>query len=241
MVGEEAGPPSPRGIDWDECQYRGEDGERVSDRCPPSRVPCGWGTAPPFIGQGGNSLHACCTIFLRVEAWRAAPRSWRPSWRILLESMCRGVSCAHKGVASRAPSTGGPYAAQWRSWRHLVPAHSNSIGDVVTVPGVALQWRGWSHRVDNDGEDRSRRPDVTAYPCAVTEKAFEGSAGPPSRARRVSRTRVGDTVSRSWHQPHRTVLHSGGDGLPQGVGETAPGCDSRACQGRGARPAVSEH
>jgi hypothetical protein len=25
--------------------------------------------APPFIGQGGSSLHACCTIFLRVEVW----------------------------------------------------------------------------------------------------------------------------------------------------------------------------
>jgi hypothetical protein len=23
---------------------------------------------------------------------------------------------------------GGPYAAQWRSWRRLVPAHSNTIG-----------------------------------------------------------------------------------------------------------------
>jgi hypothetical protein len=42
-----------------------------------------------------------------------------------------------------------------------VPVHSNSVRDVVTVPGVALQWRGWPHRVDSDGEDRSRRPDVT--------------------------------------------------------------------------------
>jgi hypothetical protein len=43
-----------------------------------------------------------------------------------------------------------------------VPVHSNSVRDVVTVPGVALQWRGWPHRVDNDREDRSRWPDVTA-------------------------------------------------------------------------------
>jgi hypothetical protein len=33
--------------------------------CPP----CGWGTAPPFIGQGWSSLHACRTISLRVEVW----------------------------------------------------------------------------------------------------------------------------------------------------------------------------
>jgi hypothetical protein len=38
-------------------------------------VSCGWGTAPPFIGQGGSSLHACRTIPLCVKAWRAVPRS----------------------------------------------------------------------------------------------------------------------------------------------------------------------
>jgi hypothetical protein len=69
--------------------------------------------------------------------------------------------------------------------------------DVVTVLGVARQWRGWPHRVDSDGKDRSRRLDATAWPCIVTEKAFEGAAGPPSRARCVSRTGVGGTVSRS--------------------------------------------
>jgi hypothetical protein len=50
--------------------------------------------------------------------------------------------------------------------------------DVVTVPSVVRQWRGWPRRVDSDGKDRSRRPDVTAWPCIVTKKAFEGAAGP---------------------------------------------------------------
>jgi hypothetical protein len=113
--------------------------------------------------------------------------------------------------------------------------------DVVTVPGVVQQWRGWPHRAESDGDDRSRRSDVTARPCVITEKTFEGAAGPPSRARRVSRTGVGGTTSRSRPQPHRIAPHSGGDGLTQGVGETAPGRDSRACQGRGVRPAVSGH
>jgi hypothetical protein len=58
------------------------------------------GTAPPFIGQGGSCLHACCTIFLRVKAWRAMPRSWRPSCRILLQSRRHGASCARTGAAS---------------------------------------------------------------------------------------------------------------------------------------------
>jgi hypothetical protein len=74
---------------------------------------------------------------------------------------------------------------------------SNSAGVVAVVRGVALQGRGWPHRVDSDGDDRSRRPDVTAWPCVSTEKMFEGAASPPSRARRVSRTGVGGTVSRS--------------------------------------------
>jgi hypothetical protein len=68
--------------------------------------------------------------------------------------------------------------------------------DVVTVPSVARQWRGWPHKVDIDGDYRSRRPDVTAWPCVIIEKAFEGAA-PPSRARRVSCTGVGGIASRS--------------------------------------------
>jgi hypothetical protein len=59
--------------------------------------------------------------------------------------------------------------------------------DVVTVPDVVLQWRGWSHKVDSNEDDRSRRPDVTVWPCISTGKTFEGAAGTPSRARRVSR------------------------------------------------------
>jgi hypothetical protein len=40
--------------------------------------------------------------------------------------------------------------------------------DVVIVPDVVRQWRGWPHRVDSDGDDRSRRPDVTVWPCVIT-------------------------------------------------------------------------
>jgi hypothetical protein len=73
---------------------------------------------------------------------------------------------------------GGPVRATVAVAARLVPVHSNIIGDVITVPSVALQWRGWPHRVDSDGKDRSRRPDVTAWPCVVTEKVFEGTVGP---------------------------------------------------------------
>jgi hypothetical protein len=56
---------------------------------------------------------------------------------------------------------GRPYEEHWWSRRRPIPVRFNNIGDVVTVPGVALQWRGWPHGADSDGEDRSRRPDVT--------------------------------------------------------------------------------
>jgi hypothetical protein len=44
-------------------------------RSSPCSLPRGWGSAPPFIGQGEGSLQACHTILLRVKAWRAVPWS----------------------------------------------------------------------------------------------------------------------------------------------------------------------
>jgi hypothetical protein len=88
-------------------------------------------------------------------------------------------------LAVRPPSVGrlegavngGPYEVQWRARRRPVPVRSNSVGDVVAVSGVAPQWGGWPHRADSDGEDRSRRPDVTMYACVVIEKAFASIRG----------------------------------------------------------------
>jgi hypothetical protein len=96
-----------------------------------------------------------------------------------------------EGVVNRGPVRGTVAVVVTSCPRALRPHR-----DVVTVPGVVRQWQRWPLRVDSDGKDRPRRPDVTAWPCIVTEKAFEGAAGPPSRARRVSRTGVGSTVSR---------------------------------------------
>jgi hypothetical protein len=48
------------------------------------------------------------------------------------------------------------------------PRMSQQRWDVATVSGVVRQWRGWPHRVDSDRDDRSRRPDVTAWPCIST-------------------------------------------------------------------------
>jgi hypothetical protein len=102
-------------------------------------------------GRPGESCSSRCVVGrpVLIKEWL---RGWRRSgWS----------SGRRRGPVRGRRQQGDPYAAQWRSWRRLVPAHSNSIGDVVTVPCVALQWRGWPQRVDNDGEDRSRWLDVT--------------------------------------------------------------------------------
>jgi hypothetical protein len=91
------------------------------------------------------------------------------SWRVMCSyrssfeggGVVVGRPAAVRGPIRECRQREGPYAAQWLSWRCLAPVHSNNIGDVVTVPGVALQWQGCPHRVDNDGEDHSHRPDIT--------------------------------------------------------------------------------
>jgi hypothetical protein len=185
---------------------------------------------------------------MELTAVLANPAPAEVSWRVLCSYRSGfeggGVVVGHPATAVgrfegavNGGSVRGTVAVAATSCPRALQQHR----DVATVLDVVLQWRGWPHRVDSNGEDRSRRPDVMVWPCIVTEKVFEGAAGPPSRARHVSHTGVGGIVSRSWHRPHRAVLHSGGDGLPQGVGKTASGRDSRACRGHGARPAVSEH
>jgi hypothetical protein len=119
-------------------------------------------------GRPGESCSSHGVVARPVLVQEQLRGWWRSGW----------LSGRRSWAGSRVPSTGGLYAAQWRSWRRPVPVHSNSVGDVVIVPGVALQWRGWPHRADSDGEDRSHRPDVTASSCVVIEKAFEGSVGP---------------------------------------------------------------
>jgi hypothetical protein len=177
-------------------------------------------------GRPGESC-SCWGVVVRPVLVQERLRGWRCSgWLTGRRSRpirgCRWRGPVHDTVATVATSY--PRAPQQRR-------------DVAAVSGVVQQWRGWSHRVDSDRDDRSRRPDVTAWPCVSTEKAFEGAAG-PLRGRDVL---PNGTVSRSWHRPCRTVLHNGGDGLPQGVGGTVPGRDSRACQSRDVRPAVSGH
>jgi hypothetical protein len=119
-----------------------------------------------------------------LTAVLANPAPVEAAWRVLCSYRSGfegGGIVVGRPAAAVARFEGAVYGGSVRGTVAVVvtgPAHSNSIGDVVTVLGVVLQWRGWSHRANSDGDDRSRRPDVTAWPCVITEKAFEGAAGP---------------------------------------------------------------
>jgi hypothetical protein len=88
-----------------------------------------------------------------------------------------------------------PYGVQWQAWRRPVPA-------CLTAPEWLQQRQAWGCKYGGDRTGStvaglaSRRHSVTTWPCKITRKRFEGMAGPPSRARRVSRTGVGGAASR---------------------------------------------
>jgi hypothetical protein len=102
---------------------------------------------------------------MELTAVLANPAPVEASWRVLC-SYRSGFEGGGLVVGRPAAATGrfegvvngGPYAAQWQSWRRLVPVHSNSIG----MSSQCSAWRGWLHRVDSNGEDRSRQLDVKA-------------------------------------------------------------------------------
>jgi hypothetical protein len=94
--------------------------------------------------------------------------------------------------------------AQW-----LTVASPDGLEEVIDDDSYGIQCLAWrrpvpewccEHRGGRTGPTvagmASRRPSVTTWPCKFTRKWFEGVAGPPSRARRVSRTGVGGAVSR---------------------------------------------
>jgi hypothetical protein len=97
-AGEEAGPPGPEVLIEASANIVVK-AESVQV-CAVRRL-CGWGTAPPFIGQGGGSLQACRTVCLRVEAWCTVLWSRRLSWRILHLAGRHGVPCIRPGAVSR--------------------------------------------------------------------------------------------------------------------------------------------
>jgi hypothetical protein len=122
---------------------------------------------------------------------------WRDimAWPVSVEERLRGWRCRRCSFGGR------PHANSRVPLTRGRTGHSSGRGDVLlprvsTASGMALQWLGWQHRADGDGGDA---PDVTAWPRASTEQVsvpLRGFGRPISRVRRVSRTRVGGTVSR---------------------------------------------
>jgi hypothetical protein len=160
VAGEEAWPPSPRGIDRGKCQYGGEGGERVGDRCPSS--PCGWGTAPPFIGQGG-AVYMRAALFSyvwRCGEWRhgadGRPGESRSSWGVVahpvfVQEQLRGrrrsgwLSGRRRGPVRGAVygrSVRGPMAVMAASRPRTLQPHQGCCHSVrcgAAVAGMAAQ------------------------------------------------------------------------------------------------------
>jgi hypothetical protein len=141
---------------------------------------------------------------MELTAVLANPAPVEASWRVLCSYRSGfeggGVVVGHPATAAsrfEGDVNGGPVRGTVAVVATSCPCALQQHRDVVIVPGVVRQWRGWLHRVDSDWKDYSYRPDVTAWRCIVTKKAFEGAASPPSRVRCVSHMGVGDTVSRS--------------------------------------------
>jgi hypothetical protein len=88
-----------------------------------------------------------------------------------------------------------PYGILWQVWWHPVLAR-------LTAPELLPQCPAWGCTRGGGRLQLTvagmvpRRPSVMTRPCKVTGKHFEGVAGPPSRARHVSRTGVGGAASR---------------------------------------------
>jgi hypothetical protein len=88
-----------------------------------------------------------------------------------------------------------PYGIQWQAWGRPVLAR-------LTAPELLPQCQAWGCTRGGGRLQLTvagmapRRPSVMTWSCKVTGKHFEGVAGPPSRARHVSRTGVGGAASR---------------------------------------------
>jgi hypothetical protein len=123
-----------------------------------------------------------------------------PSWRILYPNS--GAFEGRGAVVGRdvlRRARGGRWRRSVRDTVAGVVASRSrtphSAGAITTEPGVGLYARGGRLQLTVAGM-APRRPSVLTWPCKVTGKHFEGVAGPPSRARRVSRTGVGGAASR---------------------------------------------
>jgi hypothetical protein len=120
---------------------------------------------------------------------------------VLVKQQFRGWRCSgwssgrRRGPIQGCRQRGGAYAAQWQSWRRLLPGNSNSIGMSSQCPA----WCG-SGGDGRTGLTATRRslPPAWRHGVALCShgKGIRGCRRPPSRARRVSRMWVGGTVSR---------------------------------------------
>jgi hypothetical protein len=104
---------------------------------------------------------------------------------------------------------GGRTVAGVAAFRRPTP---HSARDGAAVPGMAAQRRGWPHRAEVMEKTRPAGLTSRHRPARARNRhpyLFRGFRRPPSRGATWGRTRVGGTVSRSWHRPCRTAPAQG--------------------------------
>jgi hypothetical protein len=186
-----------------------------------------WGYGVQCRAVDGRPSESC--IWRGVMACPVSVQEWLRGWR------CRGRPFGHcLYMGSRMRLTGGRVA------------HNSRRGGVLSPrPPQCWGWRCSARDgVGDDGDGRTgpmatevtSPAGPTSWRCPVRAwrsrlSSLRGLHRPPSRVRRVGRTRVGGTVPRDCCRPCRTSSHSGGDGLTGGVGGTVSGRDSQARRG----------
>jgi hypothetical protein len=153
VTGEEDGPPSPKGIDRGKCQYRGEGGERVRDRCSPP-VPLRLGDFPSFYRPRREQFTCVPHYFptcggvarsaTELTAVLANPAPVGASWRVLCSYR---ISFEGGGVVVGCPAAArGPIRGCRQ--REIRTRHSGGHGDIPSLCtpialGMSSQCSAW--------------------------------------------------------------------------------------------------
>jgi hypothetical protein len=178
-------------------------------------------------GVDGRPGESCFwqDVMARLVSVQDRLRAW---WHRCFSFDCRPY------VGFEGAANGRPLGAQQSAWRRLVAPSPTVLEMVMQHPGWC--WDGGDGRtgpmatkVTGLAGLTSRRSPVWAW--SSRPSPLRGLRHHLLRARRVSRTGVGGTVSRDIRLPCRTVSHSGRDGLTGGVGGIVPGRDSQARRG----------
>jgi hypothetical protein len=133
---------------------RGE--RRVSMPIVSAVLPCGWGIAPPFIGQGGGNLQACHTILPTCRGMASSAAELT----VVLENLapvgasCRVLCWYRSDFEGSSVEVGRPVAARGptRGWSQREIVRGTVASVAMSCPRALQQHRGCRHSARRDAE-----------------------------------------------------------------------------------------